>query len=321
MRFVFVFFAFFTFFLQAQDLRLLYVEKGIKPVEKKLDSELEKKEFWDEYIGDRAIEYGYYEDASYLLVSNKSEPDLEVLKIEADSFKSMGKEEAYVGKGRGTKLKEGDLTTPIGAYDIVDKKTKLDDYYGPLALVLSYPNLYDSLQYRDGYGIWIHGVPSKGERPANTRGCVAVENDYMLEIDETIDRDKSIVVISEEKIEPIKKSEIVDIFSEVYKWRNAWKYSDLDEYLRFYDDEDFRRFDGKNFEQFREMKRIIFGRDETKTITFSKFNIAPYPNPEGKNMFRLTFFEYYKSDNFLFEGDKELYIEMRGDKMKILAER
>lgn len=321
MRLIFGFFIFFALFSHAEDLRFLYVEKGIKPVEKELDKELEKKEFWEDYVGERAIEYGYYEDALYLLLSNKSEPNLEVFKIEADNFKNIRSEHAYVGKGKGTKLKEGDLTTPIGAYDIVEKKTKLDDYYGPLALVLSYPNLYDRLQFRDGYGIWIHGVPSKSERPANTRGCVAVENDYMLEIDEVINRDKSIVIISEEKLGLVEKSEIVDIFSEIYKWRNAWKYSLLDEYLRFYDDEDFRRFDGKNFEQFKKMKSIIFGRNETKTITFNNFNIAPYPNPEGKNMFRVTFFEYYKSDNYLFEGNKELYIEMRGDKMKILAER
>lgn len=321
MRFLTGFLFLFLSAIYAQDFAMLYVQKGIKPVELELDRELEKKEFWNRYVGERAVELGYYEDASYLIFSNKSKPDLRVYRVEKDSFKKLGEEGAYVGRGRGTKLKEGDLTTPIGAYDIVDKKTKLDDYYGPLALVLSYPNLYDRLQYRDGYGIWIHGVPSKGERPPSTRGCVAVENDFMLEVDEIIDRDKTVVIISEDELRSIKKGEIVDIFTEIYKWRNAWKYSNLDEYLRFYDSEDFRRFDGKNFEQFKEMKRIIFSRDETKTITFNDFNIAPYPNPEGKNMFRVTFFEYYKSDNYLFEGDKELYVEMRGDRMKILAER
>lgn len=316
----------FLFFLSSvfaagEDIMDIYLKNGFQGIEEKLDAKLEEEDFWQERIKDKPTDFGYYEKMDYVLISDKGRPDLSLYKLEDGTFKQIKTKKAYVGQNGGMKQKEGDLKTPIGAYNLVEKKTRLDDYYGPLALVTSYPNLYDSLQNRGGSGIWVHGVPSNGERPDNTRGCIAVENDYMQEIGDTIDMKKTVLIVSENGLEKADKGDIALILKELYAWRNAWKYSNTKKYLTFYDKNEFKRFDGKDFNQFKRMKEIIFARNERKSIIFNDINIIPYPNPEGKDMYRVTFFEDYKSDNYAFNGEKELYIELKNGKMKILAER
>lgn len=298
-----------------------YLKNGAVGIEKLLDDEIATENFWRDRLEGKSVDYGYYEKMKFILLSNKSKPDLRLVLVEDGGFKEVVGRGAYVGQKSGMKEKEGDLRTPIGAYNLVEKKTKLDDYYGPLALVTSYPNLYDSLQSRGGSGIWIHGVPSNGERPQNTRGCIAVENDYMKALGEVVALDSSVLIVSDNEIEPLQKEDIIKIFAQIYDWRNTWKYSDIKQYLTYYDKEQFKRFDGKGFEEFKRMKETIFARNERKTIVFNDINIIPYPNPEGKKMFRVTFHQDYRSDNYKFVGDKELYIELRDGKMKILAER
>lgn len=308
-------------FAASEDIMDVYLKNGFKGIEEKLDAKLEDKDFWSAKIKDKHTELGYYEKMKYILVADKSKPELSFYEFEDGTFKELDNKKAYVGQNGGMKQKEGDLKTPIGVYNLVTKRTKLDDYYGPLALVTSYPNLYDSLQNRDGSGIWIHGIPSSGERPDNTKGCIAVENDYMKEIGGMIDMKKTVLIVSESGLKDTNKDDIATTLKELYAWRNAWKYSDIKKYLNFYDKNEFRRFDGKDFNQFKSMKEIIFGRNERKSIVFNDINIIPYPNPEGKDMYRVTFSEDYKSDNYAFSGDKELYIELKNGKMKILAER
>ncbi len=51
------------------------------------------------------------------------------------------------------------MKTPEGVYELTSKLTKLDSFYGPLALVTSYPNTFDKAMNKKGHGIWIHGMP------------------------------------------------------------------------------------------------------------------------------------------------------------------
>ncbi|NPA74446.1 MAG: hypothetical protein GXO12_07010, partial [Epsilonproteobacteria bacterium] len=81
-----------------------------------------------------------------------------------------------------------------------------------------------------------------------------------------------------------------------------------------------KRFDGKDFESFAKMKKIIFARKGKKRIRFENINIIPYPNIDGKRLFRIDFYEKYKASNYKYNGPKELYIKL-ADKVKILAEK
>jgi murein L,D-transpeptidase YafK len=53
------------------------------------------------------------------------------------------------------------------------------------------------------------------------------------------------------------RDEIASILANIYQWRYAWKISNIDDYLKFYN-KGFRRFDGKNLEQFARYKRLVF---------------------------------------------------------------
>ena len=112
---------------------------------------------------------------------------------------------------------------------------------------------------------------------------------------------------------------LVNILSQLYKWRYSWLYNDIDSYLSFYAS-DFIRFDGMNFQKFKKYKTRVFAKNEIKTIIFTKINIIPYPN--SKNIYQITFKEFYKSNSFKFEGNKTLFIKIsNNDNMKIFTEQ
>ncbi len=84
-----------------------------------------------------------------------------------------------LGENFGPKKKEGDEKTPEGIYFItkkyIDNKITV---FGTKAFHLNYPNIFDTLDGRDGNGIYIHGT-NKPLRYNSTNGCVAL-NDHDL---------------------------------------------------------------------------------------------------------------------------------------------
>ena len=84
-----------------------------------------------------------------------------------------------LGENFGRKKKEGDEKTPEGIYFItkkyIDNKVTV---FGTKAFHLNYPNIFDTLDGRDGNGIFIHGT-NKPLRYNSTNGCVAL-NDHDL---------------------------------------------------------------------------------------------------------------------------------------------
>ena len=81
---------------------------------------------------------------------------------------------------------------------IVSSKEKLPDFYGPGAFPISYPNEWDKLHRRNGYGIWLHGTPSEtySRPPRATDGCVVLTNDDLRRLARYVDVGRTPVVIS-----------------------------------------------------------------------------------------------------------------------------
>ncbi|MCF6310123.1 MAG: L,D-transpeptidase family protein [Sulfurimonas sp.] len=220
-------------------------------------------------------------------------------------------------------MKEGDLKTPVGIYEIVkklSKDTNLDSFYGPLAFVTSYPNVYDSYRGKNGSGIWIHGLPLEQTRDEFTRGCIAINNPNIECLDNNIDISKTLLIINNSKIKKnISKKMLTSILSQFFSWRYAWLYNDIGSYLDFYSNE-FIRNDGMNITKFKNYKTRIFRKIEKKSIIFNNINIVPYPNSD--NVFQITFKEFYKSDTFEFTGNKTLIVTVdKNKKIKILTEK
>ncbi|MDA3968395.1 L,D-transpeptidase Cds6 family protein [Helicobacter ibis] len=324
-----VLFLFLSIFVYANEYAWIetYRNGGVSALEKKIDETLQSREYWKYALKDKDVRYGYYESVNFLFVATKDSPSLEKPKLKLysmDNGKWVEKinVNSLVGSKGGHKQKEGDLATPIGVYELKARLSGLDQYYGPLAYDTSYPNLYDKLHKRTGYGIWIHGMPLNGNREElNTRGCIAIENNFLTQVDGLINHKEALLITYDNKIKETNIDELSSILANLFAWKEAWKVNDIESYLSFYSKDEFIRFDGARFDEFAENKRRIFNKKEDKTITFSKINVSPYPNDGNRNMFRISFFEDYKAPSYSFRGTKELYVLLDGEKIQILAEK
>ncbi|HDU9451088.1 TPA: murein L,D-transpeptidase [Campylobacter coli] len=311
--------------LGASDLVKIYLNQGLDAVGVAIEKELTNKDFWLDEIGDRNISLGYYDDDDVAIVlTNKTDKILRVYSYSDGKIKQDFEQKAIITGLMGDKQVEGDLKTPVGFYELGRKFNPGDPYYGPFAFATTYPNLLDKVQGKTGGGIWIHGYPLDGTRldEFKTRGCIALFNENLEEFAKVV-QDKKVFAMTEEKEKVrAKKEDIAALLADLFAWKLAWTDSDINTYLNFYDEKQFKRFDKMKFEQFASMKKSIFSRKEDKKIKFSDINISPYPNVENETMYRISFYEDYYTKNYQFKGDKILYVKIDSKgKMKILAEQ
>ncbi|MGB3750011.1 MAG: L,D-transpeptidase family protein [Arcobacteraceae bacterium] len=299
------------------DIIDLYRTQGIKAVEKEIANQLKTKSYWDQHLQTKEVDIGYYESIEHVVITEKHEKNMKLYdtKTKLESFHLN----VFIGKVDGDKKVEGDLKTPIGAYELKRRITNVDPFYGPMAITTNYPNAYDKSQGKTGHGIWIHGLPLNQERDDFTEGCIAIDNEKIVSLDKIIDLKKSILVVSENKLETVSKDDISIVLSNVFAWRDTWKESDIDGYLGFYSDE-FKRANGQAIEEFSTFKKKLFKRNEKKTIEFTNINVVPYPNDMNKKLFKVIMDEVYKTRTYQFKGKKELYLEILDSKISILSE-
>ena len=272
-----------------------------------------------EYLVGKNIDYGYYEYKKYVLVAQKEQLEMSLFERVGNDYKLVVRNNVIVGENRGDKFLEGDKKTPEGAYELTEKKTQLDQFYGPFALVTTYPNVFDQSLDKNGSGIWIHGMPFNGGRENFTRGCIALDNNELENLERSLDITKTILLTSNNEFKKATKEDIAQILAMIFKWRDTWKYSNIDEYLSFYSTE-FKKADKSDFAQFSEFKRRVFAKDEKKIINFTNIDISPYPNSLNKTMYKVLMDEEYLSPTVKFYGKKELFLEIVNNQVKILSE-
>ena len=310
-----------TSIIFAQNYVEVYKNFGIDKIKKIFDNKLQQRSYWENYLKDYNTTLGYYEKAKYLIIANKSNKTLELYHANGKgNINKIFTKTIITGKS-GEKKKEGDLVTPVGAYKIILRFKPQNSFYGPVAFSLSYPNTFDKLQGRDGHGIWIHGYPLDHEkRPSMTKGCMVLKNDQLLDLNSTIDPTNSYVIIHEQELKPIKKDTIASILSFIYSWKYAWQYNKINKYLSFYAKE-FKRFNGEDLKAFSKEKKAIFSRKEKKKIIFKDIMILPYPNLTDKKMYKILFYEKYRAKYYKYQGNKEIYIKIQNNRIKILVEK
>ncbi len=304
----------------SNDLVDLYRNKGIIDVQNKIEQLLKSENYWLKVLKNKNVDLGYYETKKFIVLAQKSNKKLTLFKNENNDFKLLYSSDVIVGEKPGDKYEEGDKKTPLGAYDLINKKTKVDQFYGPFAIVTSYPNDFDKSLNKKGHGIWIHGMPLNGDRELYTQGCIALlTNEKLKELGDKINIDKSILLTSKDELTKVKKDEIALILSSIYRWREAWKNSDIKSYLSFYSN-DFKKTNGLGIDYFKTYKTRVFNKKERKIIKLNNIDISPYPNSLNKNIFRVSMHETYKSPSVRFDGKKELYLEIVNKQIKILSE-
>ena len=309
---------------RASDLVKIYLDQGLEAVGVEIEKELMDKNFWLSEIADKNVSLGYYSSKVDIVLTNKTDKILRVYSYDNGKIKKDFEQKSIITGLMGDKKVEGDLKTPIGFYELGQKFNPGDPYYGPFAFATTYPNLLDKVQGKTGGGIWIHGYPLDGTRidEFKTKGCIALFNENLEKFAKIV-QDRKVFVMTEEKDKVrANKEEIATLFADLFAWKFAWTNNNIDSYLEFYDQNEFKRFDKMKFEQFASMKKAIFSRKENKKIKFSDINISPYPNLNNEVIYRISFYEDYYTKNYQFKGNKTLYVKLNDKgKMKILAEQ
>jgi murein L,D-transpeptidase YafK len=298
-----------------------YRYNGIDKTVQLLEKNLQSKEFWLERIKNKDVKYGYFEKPTFILFCNKLDKSLKILKYKDGKINNIKTFTNLIVGKLGDKEKEGDLRTPIGNYRLINRLIPGNTFYGPLAFVTSYPNLFDKVHKKNGYGIWIHGKPLDGERGDLSKGCIVLNNDEILYLDKLINYKNSILEITQNPIFA-KKEDIAEILATIYKWRDAWRKSDLEKYISFYD-KDFKRSNGMNLKEFKEYKKRVFRskRNQKIKIFFKNIQITPYQNLKNIPIYKVEMYEEYLSPTYTFKGNKEVYFQKKDGKFRIIIEK
>ncbi len=158
----------------------------------------------------------------------------------------VGVDERYmsIGTNGAGKKRAWDRRTPLGVYFIADEldTSRLHEKYGVAAFPLDYPNAWDRLQGRTGYGIWLHGVDEDDpERPPlDTDGCLALPNEDLLELAVRLETWVTPVIVAREmrwalpgEIAKLRRG----LHAALETWRASLAGDDILTYLSMYADE------------------------------------------------------------------------------------
>jgi murein L,D-transpeptidase YafK len=234
----------------------------------------------------------------------------------ADYYVTMGK--LGIGKNR-----EGDKRTPIGVYTITSFKPdgELEELYGIGAYPLSYPNEWDIRSQRNGFGIWLHGVPRNtySRPPKASDGCVVLSNEDLMQLGRYITIGKTPVIIAPSLTWSDPESLAVardELNESIENWRKDWESRNTDRLLGHYSN-DFR--DGRNdFQSFADSKRRINAGKSWIKVGLSGLSI--YRQPGQSDLAIVTFEQDYQSNNLENLSKKRQYWRRENGRWRIIHE-
>ena len=260
-------------------------------------------------------------DQMYQLLIGKKTNKAQLWTLEEGSKKStlIKTYKHAFGRVSGDKVKKGDLRTPEGIYFPVRhiNTTNLSQRkYSDIAVELNYPNPFDRMEKKTGYGIWLHGA-GNDKRIAKkqvTEGCVAFYNKDMLQLSQAILPNNSIINIAEDLGSINDEKKISDVLQRTEQWKNSWEKADLRNYSSYYSKKfSFSRLDLKSYITH---KKRIFSKYKKMSIDLLK--VYAVSNPKYVVVLSNQFF---KGDNsYSSVGKKILYWVQEKGEWKILRE-
>jgi murein L,D-transpeptidase YafK len=220
-------------------------------------------------------------------------------------------------QGYGKTL-EGDNKTPVGIYRITSHLTpeQLDDFYGHAAYPVNYPNAWDKMHNRTGFGIWLHAEPmgyKEKTRPLlDSNGCIVLSNNDIDEIKQYIDVGYTYIVMTPKmKIAPVEQVQKLRkaIHKRLDNWQLSWETREPQPYLSFYS-KNFSNLE-KNWQEWVDYKTRINKLKQFIKIGVSDIGIYAYPGEE--NMLWVEFYQTYQSSNYLSKGWKRQLWKLESD--------
>ena len=263
------------------------------------------------------------EKQKYALVLDSSKSTLFVFENTRGTPRYVADYYVTIGKNGFEKRREGDKRTPLGVYHVTSKlpQNKLTDFYGSGAFPINYPNEWDMMRGRDGYGIWLHGTPrdTYSRPPRASDGCIVLANDDLQTLERKLQLGSTPVVITD-SVEWSKPDEIealkTDLTSAIERWRRDWEGRNTDVYLRHY----AKSFaaGGANLAQWSAQKRQVNGSKTWIKVQLSGMSLLLYP---GKQELAVATFEQdYASSNLSNRMMKRQYWLKEDGKWRIVYE-
>lgn len=234
-------------------------------------------------------------------------------------------EDFYItlGKRGIEKEREGDKKTPVGVYHVVSQipGSKLPDLYGWGAFPINYPNEWDRMRGKTGYGIWLHGVPSDSyaRAPLASDGCIALANPDIEELAKRVQVGTTPVIIAErvEWVAPEAWRAERDAFKRrLEAWLADWQSLDTERYLAHYA-RDFRS-DGMDLAAWQAHKRRV--NAAKSWIKVSLTEVSAFRSPAKRNPMVVTFTQDYRSSNLSQQTRKRQYWIEEDGRWKIAYE-
>jgi len=252
-------------------------------------------------------------------------------------FENRGGEAHYVtdyyvtiGKNGFDKAREGDNKTPLGVYHVTDSlsREKLNSTYGKLAeqygvgaLPISYPNEWDRREGRNGFGIWLHGVPfdTYSRPPRASNGCVALTNEDFTSLSKSVQTGLTPVIIANgvDWVAPgANKALRQELAGRIEGWRRDWESLDTEKYLSHYT----ANFTSgpMDLAQWSDQKRKVNAGKSWIKLKVEKVSVYLYPGRDDLAV--VTFDQDYASSNLSNVMRKRQYWIREGSAWRILHE-
>jgi murein L,D-transpeptidase YafK len=228
-----------------------------------------------------------------------------------------------LGKNGVEKTREGDQKTPVGVYHVTSSlpRKKLTDFYGAGAFPINYPNEWDKRQGRNGFGIWLHGVPRDvySRAPRASDGCIVLANPDLESVGRYVQVGLTPVIIADE-VEWIDaaalEAERASLAAALERWRADWESRDTERYLTHYS----ARFaaPGQDLAGWSEHKRKVNGAKAWIKVGLSSVAMLRYPRE--RDFVVVTFEQDYRSSGLSNKMRKRQYWVKEGSTWKIIYE-
>ena len=217
-------------------------------------------------------------------------------------------------KGAG-KERAWDKRTPLGVYFVTDSldTSKLHEKYGVAAFPLDYPNAWDRLNNRTGYGIWLHGVDARNpdRPPLDTDGCLSVPNEELLKLVGRIEPTVTPVIVTQamnwalpEDVAALR----LEFRIALDQWRASLEDGDILAYLSLYDDE--FRYRDMNRKEWSSYRFNVFEARQLEKVELD--DVMLVADPVEPDLYLSRFRQMLTTDDGVVTTTRRLYWR-RGD--------
>lgn len=262
-------------------------------------------------------------ETTALLVDKKTN-QLHVTHYVSGKYVTQKTYHATLGLVKGDKEEEADQKTPEGIYIFNNKQhaPKIQAKLGVMALNLNYPNAYDQIAGRKGFGIMLHGTnePNRLKQSYDSQGCVVVKNEELVEIEKSIRVGLTPILIfpelTDEYLAPGQNPSILHFFE---SWIKAWESKNIDSYIEHYHSGfSAQHMDKAKWKTFKAGLNFKYA-----TIKIGPESVRYYKHPK---YWMITFSQNYHStlkgggNGHKSRGTKILFVAEEAGQPKIIAE-